>query len=115
MSDGVVIAGGGLAAQRAAETLRRLGYAGPVRMVCAEPQLPYDRPPLSKEVLSGKRAEASVRFRRGANRGSCHCSSDMRTSLNQSNETSRPRTHAMALQSPRCSWIGQDRYQRCAH
>jgi NADPH-dependent 2,4-dienoyl-CoA reductase/sulfur reductase-like enzyme len=32
-------------------------------MICSEPHRPYDRPPLSKEVLSGERAEDSVRFR----------------------------------------------------
>ena len=66
MSDGIVIAGGGLAAQRAAETLRRLGYAGSIRMVCAEPHLPYDRPPLSKGILAGELRDESVRFRPGA-------------------------------------------------
>src|SRR5512133_2047930 len=50
----VVIAGGGLAAQRCAERLRRRGYDAPIRMVCEEPQRPYDRPPLSKEMLAGK-------------------------------------------------------------
>ena len=55
MRDGAVIAGGGLAAQRCAETLRRVGYEGRVRMVCAETHLPYDRPPLSKEFLEGKK------------------------------------------------------------
>ncbi|HEY7967039.1 MAG TPA: FAD/NAD(P)-binding oxidoreductase [Solirubrobacteraceae bacterium] len=60
---GVVIAGGGLAAQRCAETLRRLGYEGAVRIVCAEPHRPYDRPPLSKEVLGDAAAEESVPFR----------------------------------------------------
>jgi 3-phenylpropionate/trans-cinnamate dioxygenase ferredoxin reductase subunit len=63
MSDGIVIAGGGLAAQRASETLRRLGYAGSIRMVCAEPHLPYDRPPLSKGILTGELPDESVRFR----------------------------------------------------
>jgi 3-phenylpropionate/trans-cinnamate dioxygenase ferredoxin reductase component len=63
MSDGIVIAGGGLAAQRAAEAFRRLGHDGPVRMVCAEPHLPYDRPPLSKQVLRGEQTGDSVRFR----------------------------------------------------
>jgi ferredoxin len=63
MSDGIVIAGAGLASQRAAETLRRLGYGGPVRLVCADPHLQYDRPPLSKEVLSGEQTRDSVRFR----------------------------------------------------
>ncbi len=63
MSDGIVIAGGGLVAQRACEALRRHGYSGPLRMVCAEPHLPYDRPPLSKEVLSGEHTQESVRFR----------------------------------------------------
>jgi 3-phenylpropionate/trans-cinnamate dioxygenase ferredoxin reductase component len=32
-------------------------------MVCAEPHLPYDRPPLSKDLLSGERTDGSVRFR----------------------------------------------------
>ncbi len=49
----IVLAGGGLAAQRCAETLRREGYSGAIRMVCAEPHAPYDRPPLSKQLLAG--------------------------------------------------------------
>ena len=48
---GVVIAGGGLAAQRCAETLRSRGYEAPIRIVCGEAEAPYDRPPLSKGVL----------------------------------------------------------------
>jgi NADPH-dependent 2,4-dienoyl-CoA reductase/sulfur reductase-like enzyme len=64
MSDnGVLIVGGGLAAQRCAEALRRRGYEGTVRMVCAEPDPPYDRPPLSKEVLAGTAEEESVAYR----------------------------------------------------
>lgn len=64
MSDrGVLIVGGGLAAQRCAEMLRRRGYEGPVRMVCAEPDPPYDRPPLSKELLAGSAEEDSVAYR----------------------------------------------------
>lgn len=52
MSDGIVIAGGGLAAQRCAGGLRRHGYEGRVRIICAERLAPYDRPPLSKEALA---------------------------------------------------------------
>lgn len=64
MSDhGVVIVGGGLAGQRCAETLRRRGYEGPVRILCAESEPPYDRPPLSKAVLAGSAEEDSVAFR----------------------------------------------------
>ena len=59
----MVIVGGGLAAQRAAETLRRRGYEGRVRIVCAEPDPPYDRPPLSKEVLAGTATDETVAFR----------------------------------------------------
>jgi 3-phenylpropionate/trans-cinnamate dioxygenase ferredoxin reductase subunit len=51
----VLIVGGGLAAQRTCETLRRLGYDGRVRVICEEPYPPYDRPPLSKTVLTGER------------------------------------------------------------
>ncbi|MBU3751633.1 MAG: NAD(P)/FAD-dependent oxidoreductase [Mycobacterium sp.] len=48
---GVVIVGGGLAAVRTAEQLRKSGYPGLVTIVSDEHQRPYDRPPLSKEVL----------------------------------------------------------------
>ena len=60
---GVLIVGGGLAAQRCAETLRRHGYDGTVRIVCAEPEPPYDRPPLSKELLAGRTDEEATVFR----------------------------------------------------
>jgi NADPH-dependent 2,4-dienoyl-CoA reductase/sulfur reductase-like enzyme len=63
MSDGIVIAGGGLAAQRCAETLRAQGHGGPIRIVCGEPELPYDRPPLSKELLAGTVDDAALAFR----------------------------------------------------
>ncbi|HET7418418.1 MAG TPA: FAD-dependent oxidoreductase [Solirubrobacterales bacterium] len=60
---GVLIVGGGLAGQRCAETLRRRGYEGRVRILCAENEPPYDRPPLSKAVLAGSAAEETVAFR----------------------------------------------------
>jgi 3-phenylpropionate/trans-cinnamate dioxygenase ferredoxin reductase component len=50
-SNGIVIVGGGLAAARTAEQLRRAEYAGPITIVSDEVHLPYDRPPLSKELL----------------------------------------------------------------
>ncbi len=46
-----MIVGGGLAAARTAEQLRRAEYTGPIMIVSDEVHLPYDRPPLSKEVL----------------------------------------------------------------
>jgi NADPH-dependent 2,4-dienoyl-CoA reductase/sulfur reductase-like enzyme len=60
---GAVIVGGGLAGQRCAETLRRSGYQDPIVMVCGEPHLPYDRPPLSKDLLLEGAAEQSLSFR----------------------------------------------------
>ena len=50
-SGGIVIVGGGLAAARTAEQLRRSEYPGAITIVSDEDHLPYDRPPLSKEVL----------------------------------------------------------------
>ncbi|OBH82394.1 NAD(P)/FAD-dependent oxidoreductase [Mycobacterium sp. E2989] len=50
-SKGIVIVGGGLAAARTAEQLRRSGFEGRVTIVSDEVHVPYDRPPLSKEVL----------------------------------------------------------------
>ncbi len=48
----LLIAGGGLAAQRCCETVRRLGYEGRIVVLCEEPSAPYDRPPLSKAMLT---------------------------------------------------------------
>ena len=48
---GMVIIGGGECGARAALTLREIGYAGPVTLVGAEPHLPYERPPLSKDAM----------------------------------------------------------------
>ncbi|HEX6312206.1 MAG TPA: FAD-dependent oxidoreductase [Acidimicrobiia bacterium] len=49
----VVVVGSSLAGLRAAEALRHEGYDGHLTMVGAEPHRPYDRPPLSKELLAG--------------------------------------------------------------
>jgi NADPH-dependent 2,4-dienoyl-CoA reductase/sulfur reductase-like enzyme len=50
----IVVAGASLAGLRTVEALRRLGYGGRITVLGAEPHLPYDRPPLSKEVIGGK-------------------------------------------------------------
>jgi NADPH-dependent 2,4-dienoyl-CoA reductase/sulfur reductase-like enzyme len=52
--DTFVIVGGGLAGAKAAETLRAEGFDGRVVIVGAEPENPYERPPLSKGYLTGK-------------------------------------------------------------
>lgn len=49
---GMVIVGAGECGVRAAFALREEGFAGPVTLVGAEPHLPYERPPLSKDVLA---------------------------------------------------------------
>ena len=53
MSAPVLIVGGSLAGLRSAEGLRKAGYMGPIKVIGNEPYLPYNRPPLSKELLSG--------------------------------------------------------------
>ncbi len=50
----VVVVGASLAGLRATEALRRDGYDGRIVLVGAEPHLPYDRPPLSKQLLAGE-------------------------------------------------------------
>ncbi|WDT52820.1 NAD(P)/FAD-dependent oxidoreductase [Streptomyces sp. G7(2002)] len=50
----IVIVGASLAGLRAAETLREKGFTGSLTLVGEEPQPPYDRPPLSKQVLLGR-------------------------------------------------------------
>ncbi|HEX3283229.1 MAG TPA: FAD-dependent oxidoreductase [Mycobacterium sp.] len=50
-----VIVGGGLAGAKAAEALRDKGFDGDVVLFATENHLPYERPPLSKEYLAGKK------------------------------------------------------------
>ena len=57
---GIVIVGGGLAAARTAEQLRRAEYAGAITIVSDEEHLPYDRPPLSKDVLRARDSTTST-------------------------------------------------------
>ncbi len=60
-SAGIVIVGGGLAAARAAEQLRRSEFSGPITIVSDEDHLPYDRPPLSKEVLRSETDDVTLK------------------------------------------------------
>src|SRR3990172_3970911 len=56
----VVVVGASLGGLRTAEALRRLGYDGRLVLVGEEAHRPYDRPPLSKELLRGERDAASI-------------------------------------------------------
>ena len=59
----VVIVGASLGGFRTAHTLRRLRFEGRIILVGDEPHLPYDRPPLSKEVLTQEKGPADAYFR----------------------------------------------------
>jgi 3-phenylpropionate/trans-cinnamate dioxygenase ferredoxin reductase component len=56
----IIVVGGGLAAASAVDELRNQGHEGTIEVYCAEPHLPYERPPLSKGVLLGSAEEESV-------------------------------------------------------
>jgi 3-phenylpropionate/trans-cinnamate dioxygenase ferredoxin reductase subunit len=64
--DSIVVVGGGAAGVAAAEALRADGFTGSLTMVCGEPELPYDRPPLSKQVLTGAWEPDRARLREAA-------------------------------------------------
>jgi 3-phenylpropionate/trans-cinnamate dioxygenase ferredoxin reductase component len=59
---GIVIVGAGLAGVRTAQALRGLGYPGRIRLLSDESEDPYDRPPLSKDFLTGKRGADAIRL-----------------------------------------------------
>ncbi|ALK10383.1 NAD(P)/FAD-dependent oxidoreductase [Blastochloris viridis] len=63
MSAGVVIIGGGQAGLQVATSLRQGGYGEAIRIIGAEPYAPYQRPPLSKAVLSGEAGVDTVPLR----------------------------------------------------
>ncbi|HEY2078056.1 MAG TPA: FAD-dependent oxidoreductase [Streptosporangiaceae bacterium] len=57
----VVVVGAGLAGLRVAEELRAKGYGGALTLIGAEQRPPYDRPPLSKKMLTGELDDSSLR------------------------------------------------------
>ena len=59
----VGIVGANIAGASTAETLRRLGYEGRITLIGAETELPYERPPLSKEFLTGQSDEERLTLR----------------------------------------------------
>lgn len=58
----MIVVGAGLSGWRTAKDLRRLGFAGVLTLLGDEDELPYDRPPLSKAVLTGEREPEAVRL-----------------------------------------------------
>ncbi|MGB9377140.1 MAG: FAD-dependent oxidoreductase, partial [Mycobacteriales bacterium] len=50
----VAVVGAGLAGSRVCQELRSQGYDGSITLLGAEEHLPYDRPPLSKDLLFGR-------------------------------------------------------------
>lgn len=61
--DHVVVVGASLAGLRTCEGLRQEGYTGRITLVGNEAERPYDRPPLSKKLLSGEFEPERVRLR----------------------------------------------------
>jgi len=59
----VVVVGAGMAGLRSAEGLRRAGFGGEVTVVGAEPHMPYNRPPLSKDGIGAEFDAAQLPFR----------------------------------------------------
>lgn len=55
-----MVVGAGMAGSRSCEELRAQGFEGEIVLLGAEPHLPYDRPPLSKEVLAGDLDDTSL-------------------------------------------------------
>jgi len=60
----ITVVGASLAGLRAAETLRDRGFDGALTLIGDEPHRPYDRPPLSKQVLQGTWEPEQTFFRR---------------------------------------------------
>jgi 3-phenylpropionate/trans-cinnamate dioxygenase ferredoxin reductase component len=59
----MAIVGAGHAGGRAAQVLRESGWGGRIVLIGAEAHLPYERPPLSKGVLTGERSAVQCRLR----------------------------------------------------
>ncbi len=63
---GVIIVGAGHGGAQAAIALRQNGYSGPVTVIGREPEIPYERPPLSKEYLAQEKPFERIQIRPAA-------------------------------------------------
>jgi 3-phenylpropionate/trans-cinnamate dioxygenase ferredoxin reductase subunit len=73
MPDCIVIVGGGHAGAQAVDSLRRDGFAGRLVLVAGEPELPYQRPPLSKKYLAGELEADRLPIRHAQYYETIHC------------------------------------------
>lgn len=62
----ILVIGAGQAGSQAVDTLRREGFTGRLVLIGEEPELPYQRPPLSKKYLAGEMALERLPFRHRA-------------------------------------------------
>lgn len=61
VAERIVVVGAGLAGLRTVEELRYRGYAGSLTLIGAETRPPYDRPPLSKQLMTGAVDDTTLR------------------------------------------------------
>ena len=59
----IVVVGGSLAGLRGIEAMRRMGHEGEIVAICGEAEMPYDRPPLSKQFLKAECEEDRLSLR----------------------------------------------------
>ena len=64
MAHRTVIVGTGIAGVSAAAAMRRTGYEGDIDLLGDEPELPYRRPPVSKEIVRGEKTPDEIRIKK---------------------------------------------------
>jgi NADPH-dependent 2,4-dienoyl-CoA reductase/sulfur reductase-like enzyme len=64
MTHRTVIVGAGIAGVSAAAAMRRTDYGGEIDLLGAEPELPYRRPPVSKEIVRGEKTPDEIRIKK---------------------------------------------------
>jgi 3-phenylpropionate/trans-cinnamate dioxygenase ferredoxin reductase subunit len=64
MTHRTVIVGTGVAAVSAAAALRATGYGGAIDLIGDDPELPYRRPPVSKEIIRGDKTSDEIRIKK---------------------------------------------------
>ena len=92
-----VLVGGGVATAATATGLREAGFDGEIVLVAAEPHLPYERPPLSKEYLAGRFAFEDFR----ANPEDWYTQNDVELVLGTRVEALRPAERQVSLSDGR--------------